>query len=87
MPKQNYERLKLKRKSKESKVPKQPNIPADDEKCATKRYFAEENPNKISETSTSSESVNQITSTENVEKMHVVRKPIVGSLPSFIPIG
>lgn len=37
----------------------------------------------------SSESSNTITSlaNENVEKIVVVRKPIVGSLPSFIPIG
>lgn len=84
MPKQRPERLKLKRKTKD---PKMPIIPTDDDKIAVKRYFADENHTENSETSISSDSVKQITSTENVEKIIVVRKPIVGSLPSFIPIG
>lgn len=76
----------MKRKLKDPKT-EESNIPADDEKITVKRYFADENPKENSETSTSSKSVNHITSTENVEKIIVARKPIVGSLPSFIPIG
>lgn len=85
-PYQKPERLKLKRKSKDPIRP-EPNIPTDDQKTTVKRYFADENPKKNSETSTSSQSVNQMPSTENVEQIIVVRKPVVGSLPSFIPIG
>lgn len=73
-------------------VEKKVNIPDDnDEKTAVQRYFVNDSKdeNNISETSCGSVSANanQDKSAENVEQMHYVRKPIVGSLPSFIPIG
>ncbi|XP_031640559.1 zinc finger CCCH domain-containing protein 3 [Contarinia nasturtii] len=85
------ERLKLKRKLKT--VEKKPNIPHDIEKTTVQRYFVkdsnDENNQNNSETSSGSVSANanKNVSTENVEQIHYVRKPIVGSLPSFIPIG
>lgn len=65
------------------------------EKLNTKRYFDDDksqkpNRNDSSELIQNSESENQpdsMTSTDNVEHIIVVRKPNVGSLPSFIPIG
>lgn len=40
-----------------------------------------------SENSNGARSTTQMTKEEDCEKIIVVRKPIVGSLPSFIPIG
>lgn len=91
--KPKFERFKLKNKQKEPKMNEKwnaPNIPANDEKNMVKRYFADESKkknNQNSEMSSSSDSANQNTSIEHIEKIIVVRKPIIGSLPSFIPIG
>lgn len=92
-----HERLKLKQESKDAEsmdTANAPNIPADEEKNTVNRYFANECRNSSNQNSemsrTSSESANQnsdSTSTEMVERIIVVRKPMVGSLPSFIPIG
>lgn len=65
------------------------NIPTEKEKLNTKRYFIDESKetNKQScDTSLDLESVNK-NAVENIEQMIVVRKPTIGSLPAFIPIG
>lgn len=70
----------------------------DDTKLNAKRYFdgdADTNANQHKRNSkqncdqiNSTDSTSECSKTnENVEKIIVVRKPIVGSLPSFIPIG
>lgn len=72
----------------------------DDPKLNAKRYFddgdddrknaqkIERNSKKLCDQMNSSDSTSECSNaTENVEQIIVVRKPIVGSLPSFIPIG
>lgn len=78
------EQFKLNKKLKITKKIIDANIP--DDKIGVKRYFADES-KENSETSCGSNSANQITNTENVEQIIVTRKPIIGSLPPFIPIG
>lgn len=64
----------------------------DADKISVKRYFDDEtkrptNQNSALITSAESESPISVSSTENVEQIIVVRRPILGSLPSYIPIG
>lgn len=62
----------------------------DDGKIITKRYFNDEIngiANGNCEMGFGSESSTQNSNAHNVKQIIVVRKPIVGSLPSFIPIG
>lgn len=89
------ERLSLKRKTKNTSAMGPSikriavNLPTEKEKLNTKRYFIDESKetNKQScDTSLDLESVNK-NAVENIEQMIVVRKPTIGSLPAFIPIG
>lgn len=87
MQKRVVERQKLKKISKDQNPA---GVLDDDAKAIPKRYFNDES-NEIvngkSEMSVGSDSSNQNANAQNVEQIIVVRKPIVGSLPSFIPIG
>lgn len=84
------EQLKLKKLFKEQKLKKEKMIVANisDDNSGVKRYFADET-KENSELSSGLNSVNQNSnsSTETIEQIIVIRKPIVGSLPAFIPIG
>lgn len=66
------------------------------EKLSIKRYFDDDKSSEKPTTNATSQMIenseiekphDSITSSENVEQIIVVRKPKVGALPSFIPIG
>lgn len=93
---QGPERSKIKTKrskaTKKSTDNKSVQISTDKEAFSVRRYFVDETKqsaplNIESHLSLESENPNSVSSTENVEQIIVVRKPILGSLPSFIPIG
>lgn len=86
------ERLKFKQKTKQSNSVETAaeNIPIDKEKVNTKRYFVDESTEiakQNCEMNSESENQNSSPSNEKSEQIIVVRKPIIGSLPAFIPIG
>lgn len=86
-PKITSKRLKAAKKS-TAKISEQ--ISTDKEPLSVRRYFIGETMQSAHlniESRQCLESENPNSVTENVEKIIVVRKPILGSLPSFIPIG